>query len=258
MKKEGREVKVSTDGKWKKKKKRVISAEGKKRKGRRRNKCPRAVEGSWGGGYWFVFVARGHAIAGAECVSEGRKEGRKRGARAKFARGAALRREGEGREEEEGTGFCRAPRQRLSSVHRRAQGRGDTREVEEWERNRGVVASSLPELGNLTSLRSPLQSQRRRRRKGERERRERKKSQSKNVEFARTSEKKRIERDGFWKSRNHLSSSSWGGGRKDALTLCALECDWSGRHRLDRCERFRTATIFICARLFYAYVSFRE
>lgn len=46
MKKEGREVKVSTDGKWKKKKKRVISAEGKKRKGRRRNKCPRAVEGS--------------------------------------------------------------------------------------------------------------------------------------------------------------------------------------------------------------------
>lgn len=29
-----------------KKKKRVISAEGKKGKGRRRNKCPRAVEGS--------------------------------------------------------------------------------------------------------------------------------------------------------------------------------------------------------------------
>lgn len=161
---------------------------------------------------------------GRMCVR--RKEGRKeaRSASEICPRGGPEE-GGGGREEEEGTGFCRAPRQRLSSVHRRAQGRGDTREVEEWERNRGVVASSLPELGNLTSLRSPLQSQRRRRRKGEREGRERKKSQSKNLEFARTSEEKRIERDGFWKSRNHLSSSSWGGGRKDALTLCALECD---------------------------------
>lgn len=42
---------------------------------------------------------------------------------------------------------------------------------------------------------------------------ERKKSQSRNLEFfARTSEKKRIERDGFWKPRNHLSSSWKGEG----------------------------------------------
>lgn len=143
---------------------------------------------------------------------KGRKEGSERGARAKFARGAALRREGGGGQEE-GIGFCRAPRQRLSSVHRRAQGRGDTREVEEWERTESSFP--FPELGNLTSLSLSSISN---------HGGERKKSQSRNLEFfARTSEKKRIERDGFWKPRNHLFSSSARGRGEDALTLCALE-----------------------------------
>lgn len=80
----------------------------------------------------------------------------------------------------------------------------------------GIVVS-LPELGNLTSLSLSLSSI-------SNHGGERKKSQSRNLEFfARTSEKKRIERDGFWKPRNHLFSSSARGRGEDALTLCALE-----------------------------------
>ena len=41
------------------------------RKKEREREKERVAEKEGGGGYWFVFVARGHAIAGAECVSEG-------------------------------------------------------------------------------------------------------------------------------------------------------------------------------------------
>lgn len=142
---------------------------------------------------------------------KGRKEGSERGARAKFARGAALRREGEGR------------RRGLDSVARRANGCrrcidapkvAATRERSKngnernrrfpsraWKFNLSLSLSSISNHGG-----------------------ERKKSQSRNLEFfARTSEKKRIERDGFWKPRNHLSSSSARGRGEDALILCALE-----------------------------------